>query len=69
MVNGVPREVPRPKPEGPPAPRVFGHGTSQEFLAIGPPDRHSKSIFFCAVKSLVLKFCARKSAKISLKIT
>ena len=23
MVNGVPREVPRPKPEGPQAPRVF----------------------------------------------
>ena len=34
-----------------------------------PCFRHSKSIFFCAVKTLVLKFCARKSAKISLKIT
>jgi hypothetical protein len=31
--------------------------------------RHSKSRFFCAAKSLVLKFCARKSGKISLKIT
>ena len=29
MVNGVPREVPRPKPEGPQAPRV---------LAAGPPE-------------------------------
>ena len=29
MVNGVPREVPRPKPEGPQAPRV---------LAVGPPE-------------------------------
>ena len=29
MVNGVPREVPRPKPEGPQAPRV---------LAKGPPE-------------------------------
>ena len=28
MVNGVPREVPRPKPEGPHAPGVFGCGTS-----------------------------------------
>ena len=34
-----------------------------------PMNRHSKSRFFCAVKTLVLKFCARKSAKISLKIT
>ena len=34
-----------------------------------PAYRHSKSRFFCAVKILVLKFCARKSAKISLKIT
>ena len=25
--------------------------------------RHSKRRFFCAVKTLVLKFCARKSAK------
>ena len=25
--------------------------------------RHSKSVFFCAVKTLVLKFCARKSKK------
>ena len=29
MVNVVPREVPRPKPEGPQAPRV---------LAAGPPE-------------------------------
>ena len=29
MVNGVPREVPRPKPEGPQAQRVFGCGTSR----------------------------------------
>ena len=27
MMNGVPCEVPRPKPEGPQAPRVFGRGT------------------------------------------
>ena len=26
MVNGVPREVPRPKPEGPQAPRVLAVG-------------------------------------------
>ena len=33
MVNVVPREVPRPKPEGPRAPRV---------LAAGPPEaQHS----------------------------
>ena len=33
MVNVVPREVPRPKPEGPQAPRV---------LAAGPPEaQHS----------------------------
>ena len=31
--------------------------------------RHSKSRFFCAVKTIVLKFCARKRTKISLKIT
>ena len=31
--------------------------------------RHSKSRFFCAVKTVVLKFCAGKSAKTSLKIT
>ena len=31
MVNGVPREVPRPKTKGPQAPRVFGRrGTSIE---------------------------------------
>ena len=29
MDCGVPREVPRPKPEGPQALRVFGCGTSQ----------------------------------------
>ena len=29
MVNEVPREVPRPKPEGPQAPRVFGRGSSR----------------------------------------
>ena len=29
MVNVVPREVPRPKPERPQAPRVFGRVTSQ----------------------------------------
>ena len=29
--------------------------------------RHSKSRFCCAVKTLVLKFCARKSGKISKK--
>ena len=28
MVNGVPREVSRPKPDGPQALRVFGRGTS-----------------------------------------
>ena len=33
MVNGVPREVPRPKPKGPQAPRVS---------ATGPPEpQHS----------------------------
>ena len=31
--------------------------------------RHSKSRLFCAVKTLYMKFCARKSAEISLKIT
>ena len=29
MVNGVPGEVPRPKPMGPQAPKVFGRGTSR----------------------------------------
>ena len=28
-MNRVPREVPKPKPEGPQAPRSFGHGTSK----------------------------------------
>ena len=45
-----------------------------EIISLIPPislpyNGHSKSRFFCAVKTLVLKFCARKSAKISLKIT
>ena len=31
--------------------------------------RHSKSNFFCAGKNLVLKFCARKSEKITPKMT
>ena len=29
MVNGVPREVPRPKLKGPQGPMVFGLGTSR----------------------------------------
>ena len=38
MVNGVPREVQRPKPEGPQAPRVSGRGTSRGTpLAMIPP--------------------------------
>ena len=31
-------------------------------------NRHSKSRFFCAVKTSVLKICARKSAKITPKV-
>ena len=35
MVNGVPREVPRPKPEGPQAPRVLVEGLSDIFILLG----------------------------------
>ena len=31
-MNGVPREVPKAKPEGPHAPRVLAFGTSKEGL-------------------------------------
>ena len=44
MVNGVPREVPRPKPEGHQGPRVFGQGTP--FTMIHPMLFHTFS-FFC----------------------
>ena len=37
--------------------------------ALLPWGRHSKSRFFCAVKTSVLKFCARKSGKVTPKIT
>ena len=48
MVNGVPREVPRQKPEGPQAPRIFGRGTSRgtPFTMIPPRLFHTFS-FFC----------------------
>ena len=48
MVNGVPREVPRPKPKEPQAPRVSGRGTSRgtPFTMI-PPRLLSSS--FCPV--------------------
>ena len=48
MVNGVPRDVPRPKPEGPQAPRVLGRGTSQgnPFTMIHPRLFHT-FLFFC----------------------
>ena len=47
VVNGVPREVPRPKPEGPQAPRVFGRGTSRgtAFTTIHPRLFHTFSFF------------------------
>ena len=44
MVNGVPGEVPRPKPEGPQALRVFGRWTS--FTMRSPRLFHTFS-FFC----------------------
>ena len=31
MVNGVPREVPRPKPEGPQAPGVLAEGLASRY--------------------------------------
>ena len=47
MVNGVPREVPRPKPEVPQAPRVFGRGTSRgtPFIMIATRLFHIMSFF------------------------
>ena len=47
MVNGVPREVPRPKPKGTEAPRVFGRGTYQgtPFTMIHPRLFHTFSFF------------------------
>ena len=47
MVNGVPREVPRPKPEGPQALRVSGRGTSRgtPFTMIPPRLFHIMSFF------------------------
>ena len=39
MVKGVPREVPRPKPEGPQALRDFGRGTSRGTLFAKIPPR------------------------------
>ena len=48
MVNGVPGEVLRPKPEGPQAPRDFGRGTSQvtQFTMIVPWLFHIMSFFW-----------------------
>ena len=48
MVNGVPREVQRPKPEGPQATRVFPAGLPQgtPFTMIHPKLFHTFS-FFC----------------------
>ena len=37
--------------------------TAVKYMAPHGPSRHSKSRFFCAAKSLGLKFCARKSGK------
>ena len=47
MVNGVPREVQRPNPEGPQAQRVFGRGTFQgtPFIMIQPRLFHIFSFF------------------------
>ena len=47
VVNGVPREVPRPEPEGPQAPRVFVRGTSwgTPFTMINPRHFHTFSSF------------------------
>ena len=47
VVNGVPREVSRPKPGGPQAPWVFGRGTSQgtTFTMIPPRLFHKFSLF------------------------
>ena len=73
MVNGVPREVPRPKPKGPQAPRLFGHGTSRgtPFTMIPPRLFHTFS-FFChlgvvkrdffqpmdSLESIMVNFCS-----------
>ena len=47
MVNGVPRQVPRPKPEGPQAPRVFGRGTSRGTpITMIPPRLFHIMLFF-----------------------
>ena len=48
MVNGVPREVPRPKPEGPQAPRVLAAGLSEglHFTMIHPRLFHRFSFFW-----------------------
>ena len=48
MVNGVPREVPRPKPSGPEAPRVFAAGLSEglHFTMIHPRLFHRFSFFW-----------------------
>ena len=53
MVNGVPREVPRPKPEGPQAPRVFGLGTSRGTTFTMLPPRFFQRIPFLIVPELV----------------
>ena len=47
MVIGVPWEVPRPKPDGPEALRVFGRGTSRgtPFTTIHPRLFHTFSFF------------------------
>ena len=48
MVNGVHREVPRPKPEGPQAPRVLAAGLSEglHFTMIHPRLFHRFSFFW-----------------------
>ena len=48
MVNGVPREVPRPKPEGPQALRVLAAGLSEglHFTMIPPRLFHRFSFFW-----------------------
>ena len=57
-MNGVPREVPRPKPKVPQAPRVFGRGTFRgtPFTMI-PPSRAAtigaKPNLYCKAIELV----------------
>ena len=58
MVNGVTREVPRPKPEGPQAPRVLSAGLPEglHFTMIHPRLFHRFSFFWHPELDYVLSF-------------